>query len=122
MKVNLGCGLAYMQGWVNVDASPDVKADIYLDAAEFVRQYGAEVEQVYLGHVLEHLMPGDALTLLQLLNERLPTGALVSAVTPDMAQIFDRYLAGEIVIVDLNSRYVYSYEQPSHHRWCEGCS
>jgi len=118
VKVNLGCGLAYMQGWVNVDASPDVKADIYLDAAEFVRQYGAEVEQVYLGHVLEHLMPGDALTLLQLLNERLPTGALVSAVTPDMAQIFDRYLAGEIDNDDLNSRYVYSYEQPSHHQWC----
>ena len=68
-----------MPGWVNVDASPDVKADIHLDVAEFVRQYGPQVEQVYMGHVLEHLMPGDSLTLLRLLNERLPAGAVISA-------------------------------------------
>ncbi len=51
-----------MEGWVNVDASPDVKADIHLDVAEFVRQYGDQVDEVYMGHVIEHLMPGYALT------------------------------------------------------------
>jgi len=118
VKVNLGCGQAYMPGWVNVDASPDVRADIYLDAAEFVRQYGDQVEEVYLGHVLEHLLPGDSLTLLNLLHEKLPRGASIAVVTPDMAAIWAAYRAGEISNYELNARFVYSYVQPSHHVWC----
>lgn len=118
MRVNLGCGSAYMEGWVNVDPSPDVRADIYLDAAEFVRQYGDEVEEVYLGHVLEHLMPGEAIVALRLLNERLSPGAVVSAVVPDMAAIFAAYRDGAISNDELNASYVYSYVQPSHHLWC----
>lgn len=118
MRVNLGCGQAYMEGWVNVDASPDVKADIYLDVAEFVRQYGDQVDEVYMGHVIEHLLPGYALTTLRLLNERLRPGAVVSAVTPDMAAIFDAYKAGEISNDQLNASFIYSYVQPSPHVWC----
>jgi GT2 family glycosyltransferase/glycosyltransferase involved in cell wall biosynthesis/predicted SAM-dependent methyltransferase len=118
VRVNLGCGQAYMDGWVNVDASTDVKADIYLDAADFVRQYGDQVEEVYMGHVLEHILPGDALVTLRLLCERLPKGAVVSAVTPDMAAIWEAYQQGEISNEQLNASFVYSYVQPSHHVWC----
>lgn len=107
-----------MPGWVNVDASPDVHADIHLDVVEFVRQYGAQVEQVYMGHVLEHLMPGDSLTLLTLLNERLPAGAVISAVTPDMMAIWEAYQREEIDSYQLNAAFIYSYVQPSHHVWC----
>ncbi|HTC70692.1 MAG TPA: glycosyltransferase [Acidothermaceae bacterium] len=118
MRVNLGCGQAYMEGWTNVDASPDVKADIHLDAAEFVRQYGDQVDEVYMGHVMEHLMPGYAADLLRLLNERLRPGTVISVVTPDMRQIFEAYLTGEIDNDKLNASFIYSYVQPSHHVWC----
>src|SRR5205085_8776624 len=118
MKVNLGCGQAYMQGWVNVDEDPTAKADIYLDAFDFVRNYGDEVEEVYMGHVLEHLLPGAARSLLSLLCDRLPAGAVVSAVVPDMRAIFAAYDRGEVSNDDLNARFVYSYVQPSHHLWC----
>ncbi len=118
MKVNLGCGQAYMQGWVNVDEDPTAKADIYLDAFDFVRDYGDEVEEVYMGHVIEHLLPGAARSLLALLCDRLPKGAVVSAVVPDMRAIFAAYDRGEVSNDDLNARFVYSYVQPSHHLWC----
>jgi GT2 family glycosyltransferase/glycosyltransferase involved in cell wall biosynthesis/predicted SAM-dependent methyltransferase len=118
VRVNLGCGQVYMDGWVNVDSSPDVKADVYLDAADFVRHYGDQVEEVYMGHVLEHILPGDALVTLRLLCERLPKGALVSAVTPDMAAIWAAYQRGEISNEQLNASFIYSYVQPSHHVWC----
>jgi GT2 family glycosyltransferase/predicted SAM-dependent methyltransferase/glycosyltransferase involved in cell wall biosynthesis len=118
VRVNLGCGQAYMEGWTNVDASPDVKADIHLDAAEFVRQYGDQVDEVYMGHVMEHLMPGYAASLLRLLNERLRPGTVVSVVTPDMRAIFEAYLAGEVDNDKLNASFIYSYVQPSHHVWC----
>ena len=107
-----------MQGWVNVDEDPTAKADIYLDAFDFVRNYGDEVEEVYMGHVIEHLLPGAARSLLALLCDRLPKGAVVSAVVPDMRAIFAAYDRGEVSNDDLNARFVYSYVQPSHHLWC----
>ena len=42
---------------------------------------------------------------------------MVSAVVPDMRAIFAAYDRGEITN-ELNERFVYSYEQPSHHVWC----
>jgi O-antigen biosynthesis protein len=118
MKVNLGCGHSYIDGWVNVDANPDVRADVYLDAFEFVRDHGPEVDELYMGHFLEHLLPASASALVALIGERLPTGAKVSAVVPDMRAIFEAYDSGEISNEELNERFVYSYSQPSRHVWC----
>jgi GT2 family glycosyltransferase/glycosyltransferase involved in cell wall biosynthesis len=107
-----------MSGWVNVDASPDVEADIYLEAPDFVRQYGDQVDEVYMGHLLEHLLPGDALSLLTMMCQRLPQGTVVSAVTPDIAAVWAAYQAGEVSNDELNASFIYSYVQPSHHVWC----
>jgi predicted SAM-dependent methyltransferase len=118
MKVNLACGQAYMEGWVNVDDMPSVKADIYSPALDFIRDRGSEITELYMGHFLEHVMPGYARSLLTLMAHRLPEGAVVSAVTPDMRAIFEAYLRGEIDNHKLNASFVYSYVQPSHHIWC----
>ena len=118
MKVNLGSGNSYIEGWVNVDSNPDVRADVYMEAFDFVRMQGSEIEELYMGHFLEHLMPASAAALLALVADELPEGARVSAVVPDMRAIFAAYDAGEITNFELNDRYVYSYEQPSHHVWC----
>ena len=118
MQVNLGCGTSYREGWVNVDEYPGVKADIYSGAFEFVQQYGPEVTEIYMGHMLEHMLPATAVALLTLMRDRLGEGAVVSAVVPDMRAIFAAYDAGEITNAELNERFVYSYEQPSHHVWC----
>ena len=120
MRVNLGCGQAYMEGWTNVDESPDVKADIYMEAAEFLRQYASEIDEIYMGHVLEHIMPGDALVTLRIMNERLRPGTVISAVTPDMDAIFQAYLDGEVSNDKVNASFIYSYVQPSPHIWCYG--
>ncbi len=71
-----------------------------------------------MGHFLEHLLPASASALLSLVGERLPEGAEVSAVVPDMRAIFAAYDAGEISNAELNERFVYSYSQPSRHVWC----
>jgi O-antigen biosynthesis protein len=118
MRVNLACGQAYLEGWVNVDESTEVRADVYSEAFDFVQQYGDDIEELYMGHFLEHLLPSAAVAILSLIRDRLPAGALVSAVTPDIRAVFDAYEAGEITNVELNERFVYSYEQPSRHVWC----
>ena len=118
MRVNLGSGQAYLEGWVNVDENPAVRADVRLDAFEFFAAHGPEVDEVYMGHFLEHLIPSSAVGLLRLIRDRVRPGTLVSAVVPDMRAIFRAYDAGEITNGELNERFVYSYEQPSHHVWC----
>jgi GT2 family glycosyltransferase/glycosyltransferase involved in cell wall biosynthesis/predicted SAM-dependent methyltransferase len=118
MRVNLGSGHGYMQGWVNVDGNPDVNPDVCMDSFEFVREHGHEVTELYMGHFLEHLLPASAVALLAMIAERLPQGAQVSAVVPDMRAVFAAYDAGEITNEFLNERFIYSYEQPSHHVWC----
>jgi O-antigen biosynthesis protein len=118
MRVNLGCGQAYLDGWVNVDNDTAVHADVYSDAFDFVQQYGDEIEELYMGHFLEHLHPSSAVALVSLIRDCLPAGALVSAVTPDMRAISGAYRTGEITNIELNERFVYSYEQPSRHVWC----
>lgn len=118
MRVNLGCGTSYLDGWVNVDAYEGVRADIYADAFEFVREHGGEVDELFMGHFLEHMLPASAVALLALMRDSLRLGATVSAVVPDMRAIFAAYDSGEITNEELNARFVYSYEQPSHHVWC----
>lgn len=118
MRVNLGCGDEYLEGWVNVDERPETRADVHADGIEFVRRHGPQISELYLGHLVEHLREEDAAALLHLAATRLPEGAVVSAVTPDMAAIFQAYLDGEIDNRTLNFFYVYSYVQPSHHAWC----
>ncbi len=118
MRANLGCGLAYVPGWTNVDASDDVKADIHLDAKDFIAQHGQDTTELYMGHFIEHLLPDDALDLLRSTVSALPEGAEVSAVIPDIRQIFHAYEAAEVGNRELNEWYIYSYIQPSHHLWC----
>lgn len=118
MKVNLGCGKAYLDGWVNVDADRSVRADVHEDALSFVRGRAEEIDELYMGHVLEHMTPDAASALLAVVASSLPAGATVSAVVPDVPAIFRAYDQGQVTNWDLNVLYVYSYYQPSHHLWC----
>jgi predicted SAM-dependent methyltransferase len=117
MRVNLGCGQAYLDGWVNVDSDTAVHADVYCDAFDFVREHGDEIEELYMGHFLDHLLPNSAVVLLSLIRDCLPAGALVSVVTPDIRAIFGAYRTGEITDIELDERFVCSYEQPASHVW-----
>lgn len=118
LRANLGCGEAYLEGWINVDSSPDVRADVHLEAIDFVRRHGAECSEVYMGHLLEHMLPEHALALLRLISARLPAGARVSAVCPDTRQVLAAYGSGEVDNRTLNERFVHSHDQPSHDVWC----
>jgi len=122
MRVNLGSGLAYLDGWTNVDSDPGTWPDVQSNAFDFIERRGGEITELYMGHFLEHIMPDDARTLLALIARRLPPDAEVSAVVPDMQAIFGAYLAGEIGNNELNAAYVYSYVQASKHLWCYDAS
>jgi O-antigen biosynthesis protein len=79
MKVNLGCGPDYREGWVNVDRDPEVRADVHADEFAFVRDRAAEADEVHVGVVLDRLSPERARALLVLLGDRVAAGTVVTA-------------------------------------------
>lgn len=60
MKLNLGCGPHPAPGWVNVDRQAQWHPDVVADMTSLPYDDGS-AEQVYCGHVLEHLRYEDEL-------------------------------------------------------------
>ena len=56
MKLHLGSGEHYYDGWVNVDVDDQWPTDVTARAQDLPQLFAAEsFDRVYLGHVLEHL-------------------------------------------------------------------
>lgn len=85
MRLNLGCGDHYADGWVNVDIEVNdrVRPDVVADLRQLPFRLD-RVEAVYLGHVLEHLPFEDARRVLVELQGQLPPGTPVMVVGPDV--------------------------------------
>ncbi len=87
MKLNVGCGPHYADGWFNTDTVTvpgAIEPDLEVDPNVPFPFPPASVEAVYLGHVLEH-MPWDMLPgLLANLTVVLAPGAEVCVVGPDV--------------------------------------
>lgn len=59
MRLNVGCGTWYIDGWTNTDTNPGAhKCDVAVTAADpfpMTKFPDNSADQVYLGHVLEHV-------------------------------------------------------------------
>ena len=86
MRLNLGCGDHYADGWVNVDAFGGVRADTYAQLGALPFPDGS-AEFVYCGHVLEHIAPADLPAVLGEVRRVLAPGGLFCAVGPDCDRI-----------------------------------
>lgn len=55
MKLNIGCGLDYKEGYHNIDFNPIVKADQYIDISNGLPFEENSIEEIFCSHTLEHL-------------------------------------------------------------------
>jgi len=55
MKLNLGCGIDRMIGYVNCDISTDVKPDKIVDLEKKLPFENNSIDEINLSHVLEHV-------------------------------------------------------------------
>lgn len=91
MKINIGCGRDYREGWLNIDISKDCKADAYMDIAKdllsgtwFGEKIEGGAEHVYISGVLEQIGPNKE--LVHALNqcwEALKPGGTIEIVVPN---------------------------------------
>lgn len=86
MKLNLGCGDRYVDGWVNVDWDTPHRVDQRVDlAGELPEEWRGRISRVYAGHVLEHLSYDTCADLSMRLREFAdPAGCVFVSVGPDV--------------------------------------
>lgn len=91
LKLNLGCGHDYIQGWVNVDAVEDVKPDVILDLRSEWLWQTASVEEVLVKDILEHFTWEDLQGVMRELARVTKPGAKVTVRVPNLDKIFTQF-------------------------------
>lgn len=64
LHLHLGCGPKYLDGFINIDANPFLKTDLWLDARNGLPFASETVDSIYATHVLEHFYPDELQRLL----------------------------------------------------------
>jgi len=118
IRLNLGCGNFPMKGFINVDQFESVHPDLLADATDL--PYGPNsVDEIYCGHMLEHLSWDEGQAALRHWWTVLKPGAELSIVVPDFDVLgkayFDKPSPEELK--KLNDYFMYSYVQDSLHRY-----
>lgn len=91
VKINIGCGLVYKKGYVNIDAYDNTVADARMEAhcLEFENE---SAEHIECSHVLEHMGLGEAVYALSEFYRVLrPSGTLLLR-TPDVEESFRAFV------------------------------
>ncbi len=85
MKLNLGCGNNYVEGYVNVDREPAAEPDVVADLETFPWPFDDDsVDEVRASHVLEHLgaQANVFMGVMQELYRVCRAGALIHVIVP----------------------------------------
>jgi hypothetical protein len=116
MKLNLGCGDRYAEGWWNIDSADcPHRMDETIDLRS--RLPWVEVEYMYAGHVLEHLRVGECLDVLpRLLRCMMPGGELM-VVGPDVLIAMGMAVAGTLDVTLDELKYGAKRWPGDEHRW-----
>lgn len=118
IRLNLGSCDLPLDGWINVDKSTSahIKADLHADALDLGNYFEpGTVDEIYAGHLVEHLTPEEAEQAIAYWKSLLKPGGKFGFVTPDFRHLAKEYLAGGIPLEDMIDIYVFSYCQESHH-------
>ncbi len=118
LRLNLGCGGYPMEGFVNIDSNGDVHPDLVVDAMD-LPYYPNSVDEIYCGHLLEHLTWEEGQRALKHWLSILKPGSEIRIVVPDFDVLAKRYFEQPTPdeMKRLNDIYMFSYIQESHHRY-----
>ena len=89
-KLHLGCGLNYLDGWLNTDLKPDSKR-IYLDISNKFSFPNNSFDYIYSEHVIEHMPYLSGKNMLSESFRALKPGGTLRLVTPDILFLIALY-------------------------------
>lgn len=97
MKLNIGCGEFYADGWTNMDVTRNsrVRPDI-VGSFTHLPDKVKNVTHVYMGHVLEHVDVAEVVRGLRKLWLRCAPNCHVAVVCPDGVRAWDMFFSGRL--------------------------
>jgi len=137
VKLCLGSGayqLPQSAGWSNWDEDPETPADRHVHVPPIDLADGS-VDEIFMGHLLEHFEPDEGDELLRECYRVLRPGGRLAVVVPDTRAVLEQYFLGQAErprlrvevpagrvwdLGDLDAVcavFLYSTIQPSRHRW-----
>lgn len=89
MRLNIGCGKDYREGWINVDFNRDVKADKYFDISKGkIPLEDNSCKYILLDNVLEHIEPTKLIKVLEELHRISKPGGVINIYVPHYSGCF----------------------------------
>lgn len=118
IKVNLGCGPDYKDGWVNVDNDPNCRLDICEDIIDF-RLNNNSVDKILLSHVVMYLRPVELKQLLVRWHGWLKKGGELIIETSDFKKLAKIILEDSCPMTLYNFGLINIFGKGNHppHRW-----
>jgi predicted SAM-dependent methyltransferase len=89
--LHLGSGPKYLPGFINIDANPREKTDLWLDVRCGLPYRDGSVDSIYTTHMFEHLYPDELQNLLRECVRVLKPGAGMRVVVPSLASAIAAY-------------------------------
>ena len=91
IHLNLGCGNQYNEYFVNVDANPQKRLDLWLDVRNGLPFADKSVDSIYTAQMLEHLFPDELVRLLSDCRRALRDGGGMRIVVPNLKSAIIAY-------------------------------
>ena len=119
IRLNLGCGEYHLQGFINIDRFANVNPDLLADVLYLPYQPGT-IDEIYAGHLLEHLTFEEGQNALKYWYGLLKSGGVIGITVPDFDVLAKKHLADSTAasMREFNDMWIYSYVQDSLHRYC----
>lgn len=108
IKLHIGCGTLYKDGWVNIDNNSDnniEKLDINHDLSTGLPFEDNQVDFIYHEHFIEHLTYDDGLLFLKDCFRVLKPSGVMRVACPDLDQLIQAYVQDNWRELDWVSKY-----------------
>ena len=89
--LHLGCGPKYLPGFINIDANPFNKIDLWLDVRNGLPFPASYADSIYSTHMFEHFYPDELPQLLKECLRVLKPGAGIRLVVPSLTSAIVAY-------------------------------
>ena len=91
LHLHLGCGTKYLTGFLNIDANPKQKLDLWLDVRCGLPFASNSVDSIYSTHMVEHFYPDELERLLRECLRVLKPSAGLRLVVPSLQSAIRAY-------------------------------
>ncbi len=108
-RLNLGCGIDYKEGWINVDLDKSVKADLYFDVRKKFPLKDSQYSYILVQDLLEHLTKKDGRRFLEECWRVLTPGGKMETRVPNVFQIFRQFRRDPEVL----TKFIYGHTEKS---------